>query len=167
MASILVVAPSKLKLVLLLLCALGFVVAGVFLVARGKSAEVWVGWMCIAFFGAGIPLFARQLFDGRPRVILDDVGVFDRTLGVGTIPWSDIEGAYIRRIHDNPFVCLRLRNAEHWTRSLTPTHQKMANANVNLGFQPLNINLLGTSIDPELVLDIVLKKSAEHVKAER
>jgi hypothetical protein len=148
--------------VLLLMSALGFVVAGVFLVARGRSAEVWVGWMCIAFFGAGIPLFARQLFDARPRVVLDEDGVFDRTLGVGTIPWSDIEGAYIKIIHDNPFVCLRLRDADRWTRRLTPTQQRTVSANVKLGFQPLNINLLGTSVDPALVLDIVIKKSAEH-----
>jgi hypothetical protein len=99
-------------------------------------------------------------------VVLDETGIFDRTLGVGVIPWPEIESAYIKRIHDNPFVCLQLRDAERWIRNMTPMQKKMVSANAKLGFQPLNINLLGTSADPELVLDIVLKKSAEYAPTE-
>lgn len=87
------------KYILLLIASAGFVAGGIFLVAFDRGTGVWAGWMCIVFFGAGIPLFARQLFDSKPRVVLDEAGVFDRTLGVGIIPWSDIESCYVKSIH--------------------------------------------------------------------
>lgn len=164
-APLLEVAASRGKLVLALLGAAGFVVLGLFLAMRGTGIEVWVGWVCVAFFGAGIPLFLKQLLDARPRVVLDEVGVLDRTLGVGRIPWTEIEGAYISRIQGNPFVCLRLHDPERWTRELNAVQRRMVKANEKLGFQPLNINLTGTSVDPERVLDVVLRKSAEHSRA--
>ncbi len=158
---ILVVGSSRTRYFFLLLAAIGFVVGGVFLVARGSGADAWVGWMSIAFFGAGIPLFARQLLDSKPRVILDDAGVFDRTLGVGAIPWSEIKGAYVKSVHGNSFVCLVLTDPDRWVRKLPAVQRKLVQTNEALGFQPLNINLSGTAVDPVLVLDIVLKKCSK------
>lgn len=96
--------------------------------------------------------------------MLDEAGVFDRTLGVGIIPWSDIEGSYVKSIHGNSFVCLVLRNSEHWVGKLSGTQQALVKANEKLGFQPLNINLSGTAVDVALVQDVVLKKSSEHAQ---
>lgn len=163
-APILVVRSSRLKYVLLLIASAGFVAAGAFLVAFESGASAWVGWTCIVLFGAGIPLFARQLFDSRPRVVLDEAGVFDRTLGVGTIPWSDIESSYVKSIHGNSFVCLILRNPERWVGRLSGTQQSLVKANEKLGCQPLNINLSGTAVDAALVQDVVLKKSGEYAQ---
>lgn len=136
------------------------------MVLKGKSTDVWIGWMSILFFGAGVPLFVKQLLDARPRVILDESGVFDRTLGVGTIPWDEITGAYVKAIHGNAFVCLEMHRPDHWLQSAFAAQRALVAANVKLGFQPLNINLSGTAVDPVLVLDIVLKKSAESSRAE-
>ncbi|WP_116812342.1 STM3941 family protein [Steroidobacter cummioxidans] len=161
---ILVVRSSRLKYILLLIASAGFVAGGVFLVVFENGARDWVGWMSIVFFGAGIPLFARQLFDSKPRVVLDEAGVFDRTLGVGTIPWSDIESCYVKSIHGNNFVCLVLRHPERWVSKLSGTQQTLVKVNEKLGFQPLNINLSGTAVDAALVQDVVLKKSGEYAQ---
>lgn len=160
--SIMSIAPSRLKYALLLLCALGLVAYGIFLIFEGKPSNLWLGWMWVAFFGAGVLFFAKQLLDDRPRVVLDEIGVFDRTLGLERIPWSEIAGAYVRSAQGSAFVCLELRDADRWTRKLSRTRQALVATNVKLGFQPLNINLSGTAVDPGLVLDVVLKKSAEH-----
>ena len=156
---ILVVKSSRIKFAFLILVAAGFVILGVFILVKGKSTDAWIGWSSIAFFGLGIPLFAKQLFDARPRVILDEAGVFDRTLGVGIIPWSEISGAYLKVIHGNAFICLVLKDSSRWTQNLSSTQRALVSAYEKLGFQPLNINLSGTAVDAELVLDVVLKKS--------
>lgn len=164
-APILVIRPSRLKYILLLIASAGFVASGIFLVAFDTGASNWVGWISIVFFGAGIPLFARQLFDSKPRVVLDEAGVFDRTLGVGTIPWSDIESSYVKSISGNSFVCLVLRNPQRWIGKLSAMQRSLTKANEKLGFQPLNINLSGTAVDAALVQDVVLKKSVEYAQS--
>jgi len=86
------------KIVPLLIASLAFVASGVFLLLR--SPDKWVGWMSIIFFGACALVFVWQLLDARPRLIIDDSGVFDRSLGVGVIPWSQIVGMRNRIAHD-------------------------------------------------------------------
>jgi len=160
-SSLLVISGSRVKYILLLLVAIGFVILGIFILVEGKAGDAWIGWMSIAFFGLGIPLFVRQLFDARPRVVLDETGIFDRTLGVGKIPWSEVYSAYLKVVHGNAFVCLVLNNPSKWLLSLSSTQRALVSANEKLGFQPLNVNLSGTAVDPKLVLEVVLKKSAE------
>jgi hypothetical protein len=46
--------------------------------------------MGILLFGAGIPLFDREILRSTPRLIINEKGVLDTSLGVGFIPWSDI-----------------------------------------------------------------------------
>jgi hypothetical protein len=162
-APILVVRPSRTKYILSLMASGAFVACGVLLVTGSDSAG-WVGWASIVFFGAGIPLFVRQLLDSKPRLVIDDEGVFDRTLGVGIIPWSEIESAYVKSAHGNDFVCLVLRDPQRWTGQLPSAQQALVKANVKLGFQPLNINLSGMAVDAALVQEVVLKKISEHAR---
>ncbi|MCG3201558.1 MAG: hypothetical protein NFCOHLIN_01428 [Gammaproteobacteria bacterium] len=163
-APILVVSASRRKLVLPLTASAGCVALGVFLVASESGAGHWVGWMCIVFFGTGILLFVRQLVDTQPRVVLDEAGVLDRTLGVGVIPWSDIGSSYVRTIHGGDFVCLVLHNPERWIAKLSETQRALVEANEKLGFQPLNINLSGTAADAAMVQEVVLRKCGERAR---
>jgi hypothetical protein len=154
------IKSSKLRYVLLLIIAIGFVVLGLFILTYGKASDAWIGWMSIVFFGACIPLFAWQLVDSRPRLVLDDQGILDRTLGVGVIPWSEITGAYLRSIQGNNFICLEVRNPEHWLEHLSPIKRLMASANRALGFTALNLNLSGVAADPSQILELILKTIA-------
>jgi hypothetical protein len=43
----------------------------------------------VAFFALCAAVFIRQLFDTRPRILIDDQGLTDRTIGAGLIAWSD------------------------------------------------------------------------------
>ena len=150
------IKASRVKYLILLITAAAFTVAGVFIILVDGPA--WVGWMSIVFFGCGgIPVFIWQLIDSRPRLVIDDVGLFDRTLGVGKIPWDEITGAYKKTIQGSAFVCLHLLDPERYVGKLSAVKRAMLRTNEKLGFTPISLNLSGTTVDPDQVVELVLK----------
>lgn len=147
---------SKPRYALLLLLALCFVVGGAFILWHdtGLLARV-VGWANLVFFGACAAIFLRQLFDRRPRLLIDDAGVTDRTLGIGTIPWNAIVDARLRRVGRQPFIGLTLRDEAAWLARLGPLKRRVAQANRAAGFDAFNLNLSGVRVDAEAVLACV------------
>jgi hypothetical protein len=151
-----VLGAARGRWLLLLVVALCFVAAGVLMIASGDA--LLVGWMSVAFFGACAVVFVWQLLDRRPRIVIDDRGILDRTLRVGVIEWGDVEGAYLRRIQGNPFLCLELRDPEKYTARLSPTLRRVVALNRTLGFTDLSLNLTGVDVAPELVEELVVKE---------
>ncbi len=140
------------------LLSLGFVIIGNFMLLSGEPPLI--AWSCILFFGLGIPIFGRELFDRRPRIILSHEGIFDRTLGVGVIRWEDVEGAFSQSINGSDFICLHLRNPERYVGKLSPAKQKLAAANASMGFTPLSLNLSGVQANTHQVLELILARVA-------
>ena len=149
----LIIQNSRWKHVLLLIGCIGFVIAGIWMVIHGKP----FGWLAILFFGSGIPIFIWQISDSRPRLIIDERGVLDRTLGVGLIAWTDIEAAYVRSIGSNDFICLELKNAEEYAQKLSKVKRAMASANRHLGFTDFNLNLSGVDASTDEVFELLMK----------
>lgn len=149
----LIIKNARRKYVLLLIGCLGFVAAGIWMVIDGKL----FGWLAILFFGSGVPISIWQIADSRPRLIIDEHGVLDRTLGVGRIAWSDIEAAYVRSISRNDFICLELKNPEKYAQKLSKVKRAMAAANRNLGFTDFNLNLSGVDARTDEVFELVMK----------
>lgn len=149
---------SHWKIVLLLIVSLTFVAAGAFLVAR--SPDKWVGWMSITFFGGCAAVFVWQLLDSRPRLIIDDRGIFDRTLGVGVIPWSEIVDAFPRTIASCRFVCLVLRQPEEYLSRLPRRRRPFASLNRELGFTDFSINLIDIGVDPAELCELIMKRAS-------
>jgi len=150
-----VIHAARGRYALLPIASLAFTAAGVSLLQRGDPAARWIAIACILFFGAGTLVLARQLLDRRPRLVFDDIGVTDRTLGVGRIPWEAIEDAQLASIRNNAFVCLTLRDEAHWVAKLPPLQRRLAGANRALGFSSLNLNLAGLAVEPATVLALV------------
>jgi hypothetical protein len=165
-----VIGPSRSRSFLPLLGCLAFTAGGVFILfAPPRSKElidVVGGWLCTIFFGGGVLIAAWQLFDSRPRIILDDEGIFDRTLGPGKIPWARVEGAYIQSIHGTDFICLQLLDAERHIQNLTVAKRALIDLNTSLGFTPISLNLSGTTANAAEVLEIILKASRLHTRRE-
>jgi len=93
---------------------------------------------------------------------IDDLGIDDRTLGVGKIPWSEITDGYRRAIRGNEFICLEVRNPELWLHKLSSTKRAMVKANRALGFTELNTNLSGLAVDAAQIHELILKCIAER-----
>jgi hypothetical protein len=85
-----IVRSSYLRWVLMLIGALGFVAGGVFILKIGDNGLA--AWGGIVFFGACALMAIVQILDRRPRLVIDERGILDRTLKVGVIEWHDIEG---------------------------------------------------------------------------
>jgi hypothetical protein len=149
----LIIKNSRWKYVLLLIGCIGFVATGIWIVVNGES----FGWVPILFFGSGIPVAIWQISDSRPRLIIDEHGVLDRTLGVGRIAWSDIEAAYVRSISGNDFICLELKNPEKYWQKLSKVKRAMAAANRGLGFTDFNLNLSGVDASTHEVFELLMK----------
>jgi len=148
---------------LLLLGACAFVAGGVFLLLKGDPEARWAGIAAIVFFGGCALVAIRQLVDRRPRLVVDDVGVLDRTLGVGRIPWEEIVGADWVSLNGHHFICLLLRDEAHWLVKLSPLQRRLASANRGLGFGSINLNLSGLAVDPAVVFSLLQAEIARRM----
>lgn len=149
---------SRSRYVLLTLGSLAFVAMGVYMIVT--TGKWGLGLVTIAFFGTGVAVGVRQLLDTRPRLQITDEGILDRTLGVGLIPWADITDAYVRGINHEYFICLHVRNEQEYASRLSPLKRRLAQANEALGFTLLSVNLSGVDLNPEQLLEYILKQSA-------
>ncbi|MCI1186274.1 hypothetical protein MON38_02495 [Hymenobacter sp. DH14] len=135
--------PKALKL--LLGCA-AFVAIGCFMLTQ-PTAPKGVAWMSIGFFGLGIPVCLFQLFDRRPQIIVNDIGVFDRTMHHEFINWELIQDVYLAEVNRQVFICLVVDSAFEPSRRKGKFKQGVASLNKELGFQELNISLAFVNID--------------------
>jgi len=153
-----VIAASSKRWLVLLLGASCFVVVGVLLVVSARGPLV--GWLNIVFFGGCGIVFALQAFDRRPRIVIDDRGIFDRTLRVGTIDWADIRRVSLKRSQGQAFICLDLADPPKYTQRLSPLLRRIVQLNRKLGFTDLSLNLVGTTVSPERVEELLTKELA-------
>lgn len=139
---------------LILPCTL-FVLTGIFLLNRPHTS-IFMSWSCILFFGLGVCMGLFQLVDRRPQIILNDLGIFDRTLHSSFINWEIIYDAYIVGFHKQQFICLVVD--EHFEPSQTKGKfgQKMAILSKKMGFQELNINVGNVDVDAEKLTMLIL-----------
>src|SRR5262249_16643552 len=128
-------------------------------ILKGRSADP-MAWATIIFFGACALVFIWQLIDTRPRLVIDDKGVYFRPLKMGVLPWTDIEDAYVNSINQQLFICLQLRDTEKYLSKLSPLGRSLCSVNVALGFTPISLTLTGLDVDPYLLCDLIRKRAA-------
>lgn len=144
---------------LFLIISLAFVAGGIWMVSTSEdNLNFVVGAVCILFFGIGLFVFSKQIFDRQPRVIINDEGIYDRTLKVGVIEWRDIKDAYLRSVSGSEFVSLVLTDNNKYLNRTTKTSARIASYNKALGFETININLSGVDISGRKVLEIINKE---------
>ncbi len=142
-------ASRKTFVVLLCLC-LALTACAAFVLATGRAdtgrSDV-VPWLAVAVFGVGAALAAWQLLDRRPRIVADDEGLFDRTLGIGRIPWNAITDAHLGVVLGRPFLWLSLADPDEWTRRLPLRLRIGHRASRRLVGGDLHVNLTGIDGD--------------------
>jgi hypothetical protein len=149
----LVVKKSVLYHLAYFLGGAGFTAAGILMVLSGE--QVVLGWVTAGFAGLGLVVFLWQLLDPRPRLAIDEYGIFDRMLGVGWIAWSDIERVYLHSINGIEFICLHVREPSAYIGKLSWIRRMLADANRALGFTELNVSLTGTTASTVEVLHLI------------
>jgi hypothetical protein len=143
------------------LMCLAFVAIGVLMVTFAKdSSAVWFGWMGVAVFGVFFASALRFTLDRRPRLILDENGLFDRRLGLGIIRWEDIEGAFLGSYARVDFIGLSLRNEDEYRRRLLIVRRLLYSANRPLGFPYFLVNLGAIEVASEEILESIMERCA-------
>lgn len=143
-------------------CSL-FVAAGIFILSS-EEANPTIAWLIIIFFGLGIPIGLFQLLDRRPQIIINEIGIFDRTTHKDFINWEIIRDAYIVKVHQEPFICLVVPEEFEPSTHKSRLNKKMAGLSKAIGFQELNISLGNVNVNAERMAEFILMmRSADRV----
>lgn len=103
--------------------------------------------MSICFFGLGYPVGFFHLFDRRPQIIINEIGVWDRTTKHDIINWEIIHNAYLTDVSGQKFICLQIDESYEPSNKKGRLHRNFARFNKALGFQELNLSLGQIKID--------------------
>lgn len=139
---------------LILLCSI-FVFVGLFLILKTDSPK-WIGWMNICFFGLGYPVGLFHLLDRRPQIIINEIGIFDRTTYKDFINWDVIQGAYPIDISGQKFVCLVVDEKYEPSTKKGKIAKTFSDFSKKVGAQELNISLGQISIDEGKLTEFIL-----------
>ena len=115
-----------------------------------------VAWSSIVFIGLGYPVGLFQLFDRRPQIIINEIGIFDRMTHKDFINWEIINDAYLAVLHGQEFICLVVDQQFEPSKSKGKLTRKVAGLSKALGFQELNISLGNVKVNAESLTEFVL-----------
>lgn len=139
----------------------------------GEFITGWIGWGGALFFIVILWMIVRELLDTKPRLIIDDKGIFDRKHGF--ILWSEIKDAFLgyQSVYNghHTYLCLKLegdeQDYEQWYQSL-PWYERI---NLKIGWtgelSKIRINITGLDEKPKTILYTVLYKIGSQVKVKQ
>ncbi len=139
---------------LILICSI-FIFGGLFLLKNTDSPK-WVGWMSIGFFGLGYPVALFNLFDRRPQIIINEIGIFDRMTYKDFINWGVIQGAYPIDIYGQRFICLMVDENYEPTKRKGNFSKSVSNLSKEIGAQELNISLGQIAVDEIKLTEFIM-----------
>lgn len=88
----LILRPSKWKAIGLLLICTIFALLGI---RMGLSGE-WIGYLCAAFFGLGVPVSILQFLPGASFLRIDAEGLTTRTMfRESHVPWNIVDQFFV------------------------------------------------------------------------
>jgi hypothetical protein len=160
-----IIELSKTKLVLLVLGACAFVVAGVWLLSAdaadirtGRSFRFFfndplvvrgAGVASILLFGLGGLYGLKKLFDKRPGLILNSSGIVDNASAVaaGFIPWSEVVGSGVLEIQKQKMLIIGVRDPRKYIDRGSALRRTLNNANYKMSGSPISISSVTLKID--------------------
>ena len=123
----------------LILWSAPFVLIGVWMAVMGANS--WLGWLAVAFFGLCFLMGIYSLFDKKPHVVINEVGVHARSLGRDFINWELIHNAYPTSIAGQKYICLVVDEAYKPSRKKGGLYKNVVKLTEMMGAQELNIHL--------------------------
>jgi hypothetical protein len=118
----------------------------------------WLGWGLI-FVGAGyILVLLRALGEDEERLVIDDAGIRDSSLPVGTIDWAEVRGASVQEIGQVQVVALQVRDPERLIRRLPAARQFIARKAQEAGLPGIYLTVAGTEADPARIAEAIRQR---------
>lgn len=131
----------------------GLLAAGAALLALHTAR--WLGWAMVLVGGAYAVILLRALVEPAERVVIDDAGIRDSSLPVGTIGWDEVQGVSVELISGVPVIALKVRDPERFIRRLPGARQFIARKAVEAGLPGLYINVVGTEAAPAEIAEAI------------
>ncbi len=145
---------------------LPFVVLGLFLLSDATygTTNYVMSWLCICFFGLGIPVGLFQTFDRRPQIIITENGIWDRTTNQNEVKWEQIIEAYPLDIIEQKFISLVTDDTYVFKKKPYKWAEKI---NKEIGAQNLNLHLGQINIDELELTDFINRLSKQKIEERR
>ncbi len=112
------------------------------------------------FWGGAACFFFYLIKADKPRLIIDESGITDRSLNIGQIEWSDISQAYIKVAMSNTWLCLEVTDPEKYFARFSALRKFGLRLNKPLGLTPFSMNLSHIGVDPYEVCDHIQRAAA-------
>jgi hypothetical protein len=117
-----------------------------------------MGWSLVLLGGGYALVLLRALGEETDRVVMDEAGIRDSQLPLGTIAWTEIRGASVQAIGRVPVVALEVRDPESVLRRLPTGRQFLARKALEAGLPGIYLNLAGTDADPAWVAEAIRRR---------
>ena len=164
---------SPVKSLRLILLTLPFVACGIFVLLKTDSSKT----ICISgilLFGLGLLMGLFNMFDRRPQIIINKIGIWDRTMNQDLINWEyikdviqpiDISGqSFIPLIVDEQFI--RRKKNYQWAINLSKSYGAK-DINLNISYIKLNIERFMTLLNILQTVEIESRDEAIEMYKDR
>ncbi|KFF15102.1 STM3941 family protein [Flavobacterium hydatis] len=97
----------------------------------------------------GIYFCTKKIFDKKPGVIIDNIGIIDNSSGVslGRIPWTDVMTVAERTVITQKMITIYLKNPDDYiNKESSSIKRKMLKMNLKESGSPVSISANGLKI---------------------
>jgi hypothetical protein len=158
---------SKFKLVLLLVGAALFIVAGFWFVKHPDMFQrvplliTIVGYLAIVFFGVVALFIVSKLFDPMPGFVIDDNGIVDNSsaFSVGFIPWEDIVDVSVTEVSKQKIILIKVADPQDYiSRQPNALGKQTARMNYRMYGSPVSVTTNSLKISADQLYDQIKQR---------
>lgn len=118
-------------------------------------------WTFVIITGIFTIYYFWRMIDSTPKIIIDEIGIFNKYLGAGIIPWEDMKSVQLRKIQKKDYISIDVHNPDYFLSQMNFYRKWLYKANQSLGFVGFHVDISGIDIQPEDMLRMVLIRK-EH-----
>jgi hypothetical protein len=121
-----------------------------FLAAGAYSLTIYgqpMFWPAVMVSVVSLVLYAVAQDQQELVIEIDEVGIYDRRLGVGKILWKDVEEVQLQIVEGNYYLCLKVRNPTAYAAKLQGPKRQQVMYNQRLGFKSFNVDVRALNVD--------------------
>ena len=115
-------------------------------------------WVLSAGVIIAFVMALRQTLDRGPSIVINEEGIYDKRLRMGTIRWSDIEGVRMHGVGGAYFISLELFNSQQYL-SRQPSYVRISNQIWRFyDVSPINIKVAYMDVLPDELFELIMSE---------
>lgn len=115
-------------------------------------------WVMSAGVVIALVMALKQLSQRGPVIIINEVGIDDKRLGLGVIRWTDIEGVRMHGVAGAYFISLDVSNAQQYLAK-QPAHIRLSNQLWRMyDVSPIHIKVAYMDVAPDELFEMIMSE---------